>query len=109
MKFTLAVAALLGLTSAITITSDPNVPFRGGSSDLTRTNSDKELTPEHCNAEDGLYKPYNYKGHCLNPPLLPGLPSCPVDERKVMQDGKTLAIPYPKAHYNCNPYGIAAF
>ena len=44
----------------------------------------------------------------MNPPLLAGLPSCPVDERKVMQDGRTLAVPYPKAHFNCNPYGVAA-
>ena len=33
--------------------------------------------------------------------------ACPIDERKVLQDGVTIAIPYPKPQYNCNPYGIA--
>jgi hypothetical protein len=34
--------------------------------------------------------------------------ACPIDERKHLIDGRTLAVPYPKPNYNCNPYGIAA-
>ena len=34
--------------------------------------------------------------------------ACPIDERKVLIDGVTIAVPYPKPNYNCNPYGIAA-
>jgi len=34
--------------------------------------------------------------------------ACPIDERKVLIDGVTLAVPYPNPGYNCNPYGIAA-
>jgi hypothetical protein len=29
-----------------------------------------------------LYKPYTYSGHCMNPPLLPNIEACPIDERK---------------------------
>lgn len=34
--------------------------------------------------------------------------ACPLaeSERRVLQDGKTIAIPYPKTGHNCNPYGI---
>jgi hypothetical protein len=43
-----------------------------------------------------LYKPHEYKGHCLSPPLMPDLDSCPNGEdRKVLADGKTKAVPYP--------------
>lgn len=32
-----------------------------------------------------LYKPYTYRGECLQPPLVPGqLEACPIDERKVL-------------------------
>ena len=56
-----------------------------------------------------LFKPYTYRGDCLQPPLVPGqMEACPIDERKVLQNGVTIAIPYPKPGYNCNPYGIAA-
>lgn len=59
--------------------------------------------------ESTLYKPYEYRGDCLQPPLVPGtMEACPIDERKVLQDGVTIAVPYPKPNYNCNPYGIAA-
>jgi hypothetical protein len=45
----------------------------------------------------------------MNPPLIQGaLENCALDERKTLQDGTTKAIPYPKAGFNCNPYGIAA-
>lgn len=55
-----------------------------------------------------LYKPYEYKGHCLNPPLSRELQACPLaeSERRVLQDGKTKAVPYPQKGFNCNPYGI---
>ena len=43
----------------------------------------------------------------MNPPLTPNIESCPVDERRMLSDGKTLAIPYPKAGYNCNPFGLS--
>jgi len=52
-----------------------------------------------------LYKPYTYSGHCMNPPLTPAIEACPIDEREVLSDGRTRAVPYPKAGYNCNPYG----
>jgi len=44
----------------------------------------------------------------MNPPLPTKAEHCPIDERKVLQDGVTRAIPYPKPGFNCNPYGIAA-
>jgi len=52
-----------------------------------------------------LFKPYTYSGHCMNPPLTPAIEACPIDEREVLSDGRTRAVPYPKAGYNCNPYG----
>lgn len=55
-----------------------------------------------------LYKPYAYKGNCLTPPLVPNIQSCPIDDKKMLTDGRTLAVPYPQAGFNCNPYGIAA-
>ena len=45
----------------------------------------------------------------MNPPLIQGaLEHCALDERKTIADGTTKAIPYQKAGFNCNPYGIAA-
>ena len=45
----------------------------------------------------------------MNPPLIHGaLENCALDDRKTLQDGTTIAVPYPKAGYNCNPYGVAA-
>ena len=109
MKYLQVVAVLLGLSNAVKV-NGPEMPrpYKGSGSDLVKKDANVGNTKADCDAEDGLYKPYNYKGHCMNPPLLSGLPSCPIDERKVLQDGKTLAVPYPKAHFNCNPYGVAA-
>lgn len=42
----------------------------------------------------------------MTPPLDAALEGCPGDERRVLQDGKTIAIPYPKKDFNCNPFGI---
>jgi hypothetical protein len=53
-----------------------------------------------------LYKPYTYSGHCMNPPLLPNVEACPIDERRMLSDGRTVAVPYPAVGYNCNSYGI---
>ena len=55
-----------------------------------------------------LYEPFIYKGHCMNPPLFPEMESCPIDERVMLVDGRTKAVPYPKPGFNCNPFGIAA-
>ena len=55
-----------------------------------------------------LYEPYEHRGHCMNPPLYPTMEHCPIDERVMLQDGRTKAVPYPKPGFNCNPYGIAA-
>jgi len=55
-----------------------------------------------------LYKPYVYRGDCLTPPLIPNIEACPIDDKKHLTDGRTLALPYPNAGFNCNPYGIAA-
>ena len=88
---TLVVAALLASTSAITIrqtggpAKDCEAPFK-----------------------TELYTPYAYKGKCMNPPLDAALPSCPIDERKTLANGTTMAVAYPKAGFNCNPYGQAA-
>jgi len=40
----------------------------------------------------------------MNPPLGAKVEACPIDERKVLQDGTTRAVPYPKGGFNCNPY-----
>jgi hypothetical protein len=42
----------------------------------------------------------------MTPPLMASLEGCPIDERKVLKNGVTIAIPYPKKDFNCNPYGI---
>ena len=55
-----------------------------------------------------LYEPYVYKGHCMNPPIKNNMESCPIDERKNLGDGSTKAVAYPKAGFNCNPYGVRA-
>lgn len=55
-----------------------------------------------------LYKPYSYRPDCLQPPILPNIEACPIDDKKHLTDGRTAAVPYPQAGYNCNPYGIAA-
>lgn len=60
------------------------------------------------NFKTDLYKPYTYSGQCMKPPLLPNIEACPIDDKKHLTDGRTLAVPYPKAGYNCNPYGIHA-
>ena len=44
----------------------------------------------------------------MNPPLTPNIEACPIDDKKMLTDGRTEGIPYPKAGYNCNPFGIAA-
>lgn len=44
----------------------------------------------------------------MNPPLVPEMEACPIDERKMLVDGRTRAVPYPKPGFNCNPFGIAA-
>ena len=59
-----------------------------------------------CKAAEELYVPYKYKGQCLNPPLSATLEGCPVDERHTLQNGTTVAIPYPAKNFNCNPYLI---
>ena len=51
-----------------------------------------------------LYIPFEYKGQCMNPPLVPNLESCPIDERRMLSDGTTVAIKYPAKGFNCNPY-----
>ena len=75
--------------------------------------TDKKKTEAACKGvkpfETTLYKPYTYRGECLTPPLVPSqIEACPIDERKMLVDGVTRAIPYPQPGYNCNPYGIAA-
>ena len=55
-----------------------------------------------------LYKPYVYKGHCMNPPVPNNIQACPIDERKNLNDGTTKAVPYPKPGFNCNPFGVRA-
>jgi len=40
----------------------------------------------------------------MNPPLAPNIEACPIDERRMLTDGRTKAVPYPAAGYNCNPY-----
>jgi len=42
----------------------------------------------------------------MTPPLLPNMEHCPIDDKKMLTDGTTRAIPYPKAGGNCNPFGI---
>lgn len=42
----------------------------------------------------------------MNPPLVPSIEACPIDDKKMLTDGRTLAVPYPKAGYNCNPFGL---
>jgi hypothetical protein len=44
----------------------------------------------------------------MTPPLDNALEGCPGDERRVLQDGVSIAVPYPKKDFNCNPFGIAA-
>lgn len=77
------------------------------------TPTDPAKTAKSCKGvkpfETSLYKPYAYRGDCLQPPLVPGtMEACPIDERKVLINGVTIAVPYPQPNYNCNPYGIAA-
>ena len=58
--------------------------------------------------ETKLQEPYQYKGECMDPPLIHGaLENCALDDRKTLQDGTTIAIPYPKPGYNCNPYSYS--
>jgi len=66
-----------------------------------------------CNAPNDpmkttLYEPFVYRGHCMNPPLFPEMESCPIDDKVMLTDGTTKAVPYPKPGFNCNPFGIAA-
>lgn len=42
----------------------------------------------------------------MAPPLMANLVGCPGDERKTLANGTTMAVPYPKKGFNCNPYGI---
>jgi hypothetical protein len=42
----------------------------------------------------------------MTPPLDSALEGCPGGERRVLNNGVTRAIPYPKKGFNCNPYGI---
>jgi hypothetical protein len=45
----------------------------------------------------------------MTPPIKNvGIEACPIDDKKHLTDGRTKAVPYPAAGYNCNPYGIAA-
>jgi hypothetical protein len=53
-----------------------------------------------------LYNPYNHKPECMKPPLLPNLEHCPIDDKKMLTDGTTKAIPYPQPGGNCNPFGM---
>jgi hypothetical protein len=39
---------------------------------------------------------------------LPNVEACPIDEREMLSDGRTKAVPYPAKGYNCNSYGIHA-
>jgi len=41
----------------------------------------------------------------MNPPLLPTVEVCPIDDKKMLSDGRTKAVPYPQAGYNCNSFG----
>jgi hypothetical protein len=40
------------------------------------------------------------------PPLTPNIEACPIDDKRMLTDGRTVGVPYPKAGFNCNPYGI---
>ena len=42
----------------------------------------------------------------MNPPLTPNIEACPIDDKKQLTDGRTTAVPYPSAGYNCNPFGL---
>ena len=129
MKYiTLAVAALLGSTSALKIsTIHPS-----GQAGITGTNTGpapgnpggsrkmpapipgpmvKEVPPPGspvCNDPFGtdLYVPYEHKPECMKPPLLPNMEHCPIDDKKMLTDGNTKAIPYPQPGGNCNPFGM---
>jgi len=45
----------------------------------------------------------------MTPPLDKALEACPGDERKVLQNGRDIAVPYPLKDFNCNPFGINSF
>ena len=44
----------------------------------------------------------------MNPPLEVNIEACPIDDKKMLTDGRTVGVAYPKPGYNCNPFGIAA-
>ena len=127
MKFiTLAVAALIGASAHKITTGAPKISGITGTNTgpapglpngvrkmppmplgpLAKKLPDPAAAP--CNAPFGtdLYVPYEYRPECLKPPLLPNIEACPIDDKKMLSDGKTLAIPYPKGAFNCNPFGI---
>jgi len=55
-----------------------------------------------------LYNPHVHRPECMKPPLLPNLEHCPIDDKVMLSDGKTRAIPYNLPGGNCNPYGLYA-
>ena len=40
----------------------------------------------------------------MSPPLKTSVQACPIDDKSMLVDGTTRAIPYPKDGYNCNPF-----
>jgi len=82
----------------------------GGLSQIKKTTEPPTAEETDCKApfKTDLYKPFVYKSHCMNPPLVPTMEHCPIDERKMLADGRTKAVAYPKPGFNCNPFGIAA-
>ena len=93
MKYsTIVLAALFSSTTSAITFKKGGEPLQTGTVPKAKT-----FTDEDCKGfkETDLYKPYVYKGHCMNPPLYPNVEACPVDKEKKLANGITKAIPYP--------------
>jgi hypothetical protein len=126
MKYTLVVAALLGSASAIHISGGPIAGITGTNTGPASgiPGGVRKMPPpipgpmvrELPKPSDPICKdpfgtvlwdsPHVYRPECMKPPLLPNLEHCPIDDKKMLTDGRTLAIPYPKDGGNCNPFGM---
>ena len=49
-----------------------------------------------------LYEPFVYRGHCMNHLMFPEMCSCPIDDKVMLVDGTTKAIPNPELRSNNN-------
>merc|ERR1711933_644710 len=98
-KFLLTVFFFAKVSNALVMHSVDELVKKGDAKDPKSTvkNLQANVKPtKECKdaVKPTLYEAYVYKPQCMQPPLNTNIEHCPIDDREVLVDGTTKAVPY---------------